>query len=58
MSDFARDLFARLISAIAVHADPLTDAELDALCAYAVRCDAATQREYLTQASRPRPSRP
>ena len=57
MSDFARQLFARLVASVATHGDPLSDAQLDALCAYAVRCDAATQREYMREV-RARPSRP
>ena len=49
MSEWAKELFARLVAAEMT--ERLTDAGLDALCAYAIRCDAATQRAYLSRAA-------
>lgn len=57
MSNFARELFARLLVATPGEWDPVehkycerTDEELDALVKYAMRAEAACERESRAQA--------
>ena len=48
MSDFAKELFMRLVAADGLE---LSDDALDRLVAYAVRCELATERQYRKQAT-------